>query len=369
MPLSVLIQSRPNLLTSRGGDTTQILKTCEYLRHLGVRADISLDYNADASRYDLVHIFNIFYPHQTYLFARNAKNQKKRVVLSPIYIPPRMMPHGNPLERGIMSWLDSFRPLWPLQSLYRRLARGSRDEAELFLLHHSARWCEKQCMPLVDRALFVAKSEMDAFIRDFQFPEERCLLARNGIEPDFALCSEGCEKRWERFRDWALCAGRIDPNKNQLNLALAARKASVPLVLVGPAPVPGYLKKIRRLESRNLVILPPQARDDLKGLYRAARVHALVSYFDNCGLSNLEAAVHGCQIVASDSGYMRDYLGEHAHWCQPDDVDSISAALTKAMQAPASNDLSRLIRETLTWEKTAQVIHEAYEHILAQSLH
>ena len=36
MPISVLMQARPNLFAAPGGDTTQLLKTADALRALGV---------------------------------------------------------------------------------------------------------------------------------------------------------------------------------------------------------------------------------------------------------------------------------------------------------------------------------------------
>jgi len=361
MPLSVLIQARPNLFQSVGGDTTQVQMTREHLRGLGVRAEISLNYRADVSAFDLVHIFNAYYPHQALLFARNARRQGKRVVLSPIFIPPGAIPHGNPLERGWMSWLDSFRALWPVQSLYRRVAKGSRDAAEALLLRKSARACEKELARLIHFALPNSVSEQKCFTRRFRFPADRCRIVPNGVEERFGECSAECEQAWEHLRGRALCVGGIMPNKNQLNLAIAARKAGVFLTLVGATPVPRYLEKVRRLEGPGLAILPPQPREALKGLYRVSHVHALVSHFETTGLVNLEGALHGCRIVASDRGYMRDYLSGHAHWCDPNDVDSIAAALRRAMAEPKGYEFAEEIRRRFTWREAARQTLAAYE--------
>ena len=85
--MKVLFQSRKTLFTAPGGDTTQILKTKEYLEKLGVTVDISLDLTPDVSAYDIVHVFNLMRPQELYLQVKNAKKYGKKVALSTIYGP------------------------------------------------------------------------------------------------------------------------------------------------------------------------------------------------------------------------------------------------------------------------------------------
>ena len=49
--MKVLFQSRKTLYSAPGGDTTQLLKTKEYLEKLGVQVDISLELTPDVSSY------------------------------------------------------------------------------------------------------------------------------------------------------------------------------------------------------------------------------------------------------------------------------------------------------------------------------
>ena len=48
--MKVLMQSRNNFFTLRGGDTIQLEKTKAELEKLGVEVDFSLDFNPDLSR-------------------------------------------------------------------------------------------------------------------------------------------------------------------------------------------------------------------------------------------------------------------------------------------------------------------------------
>ena len=71
--MNVLFQSRKTLFSAPGGDTTQILKTKEYLEKWGINVDISLDLTPDVSKYDIVHVFNLMRPQELYLQVKNAK--------------------------------------------------------------------------------------------------------------------------------------------------------------------------------------------------------------------------------------------------------------------------------------------------------
>lgn len=78
--MKILFQSRKTLFTAPGGDTTQILKTKEYLEKAGCIVDITLELEPDLSGYDIVHVFNLMRPQELYLQVRNAKSSIKRLL-------------------------------------------------------------------------------------------------------------------------------------------------------------------------------------------------------------------------------------------------------------------------------------------------
>src|SRR5277367_3827015 len=85
-PLRVLFSSRTTLFSTPGGDTIQLLKTAESLRLLGCEVTISVDLNHSLDGYDIVHLFNLTRPQETYHQARRATRRGIPVILSPIYV-------------------------------------------------------------------------------------------------------------------------------------------------------------------------------------------------------------------------------------------------------------------------------------------
>lgn len=111
-------------------------------------------------------------------------------------------------------------------------------------------------------------------------------------------------------------------------------------------------------------ILGQVSHEELAHYYKAAKVHALISWMDTPGLSSLEAGAMGCNLVITDKGDTRDYFGDDAFYYEPDSIDSIRDAIVRAYNAPVDPALSRLIREGYNWQKTAEKTLERYKHAL-----
>jgi len=79
------------------------------------------------------------------------------------------------------------------------------------------------------------------------------------------------------------------------------------------------------------------------------------------GLSSLEAAAMGKNIVVTTKGDTYDYFEDYAFYCEPDDIESIKKAITKAYDGPVNPKLKQKILEKYTWEQTAIETLKAYE--------
>ena len=82
------------------------------------------------------------------------------------------------------------------------------------------------------------------------------------------------------------------------------------------------------------------------------------------GLSSLEAAAMGCNIVVTKKGDTYDYFEDYAFYCEPDDVDSITRAIDRAYNSTFNPKLKEKILTDYIWEKTAQETLKGYELIL-----
>lgn len=360
--MRVLFQNRSDVLTKRGGDTTQMLKTKEGLERLGLQVDVILDPVTDYHAYDLVHLFNI----QTFLETRpqleRAKSDGRTVALSTIWwrmtefeIHRLRRPGWNQLRRVVGTrlagamferWVRARRPHFDAQSWLLRnadvLLPNSNAEAEL-LMEHFALSRENTHMQVVHNAI-----DKDIF---------------KGADPQLFASKHG-------LRDFVVCAGRIENRKNQINLIRAMREIGVPLVLIGqPSPnQEDYVSLCRSLAAKmgtdRVWFIDHLDAKELASAYAAAKVHALVSWLESPGLATMEAAVAGCNVVTTDRAPVDEYFGNLAWRCDPSSVRSIRDAIRAALAAPRQTALRDKIVSDFTWDRAARETLQGYEMAL-----
>jgi glycosyltransferase involved in cell wall biosynthesis len=170
------------------------------------------------------------------------------------------------------------------------------------------------------------------------------------------------------LRDFVLEVGAISPVKNQLGLIDALYDLPVPLVFVGQpaAKMPEYAEqcKARAALRGDVTFIDRLPHDELPGLYALAAVHALPSWRETPGLVSLEAAAAGCRIVTTSIGSTRDYFGDLAWYCYPDDLRSIRTAVEAALKAPPSPALRERVLREYTWHRAGAATLAAYQKVL-----
>lgn len=367
--MKVLFQSRSTLFSVPGGDTVQVLKTKEYLSKLGVGVDISVGLEPDLAGYDLVHLFNLIRPQDVLIQVRNAKKQGKRVALSTIY--GLYTEYDRSARHGIARLASNHLPTSTLEYL-KTIARAVKNKEihkgilQYLALGHAR--AQREIVSLVDVFLPNSGAEMKRVMEDFPGAGKKpFVVVPNAVDtalfdPDRVVVSD----RVEPWQGCILCVARIEGRKSQLNLVRAMKGLPYQLVLIGkPAPNHlAYFDQIKEEAGDNVHILGQVDHDLLPQFYKAARVHALVSWMETPGLSSIEAGVMDCNLVVTDKGDPRDYFGDLAFYCEPGDVDSIRTALLNAFEAPLNASLRPHILANFTWERTAEKTLEGYRRAL-----
>ena len=160
--------------------------------------------------------------------------------------------------------------------------------------------------------------------------------------------------------------GRIESRKNQLKLIRALNNTRYELYIHGkPSPnnMP-YFEQCKAEAAPNIHIGGHLDEEMLYTAYANARVHVLPSYFETTGLSSLEAAVMGCNIVVTDKGDTRDYFADDAWYCDPDSVESIKQAVDAAYNTPYNEAFRQRILSEYTWKRAAEETYKAYADVL-----
>jgi glycosyltransferase involved in cell wall biosynthesis len=232
---------------------------------------------------------------------------------------------------------------------------------------------------LLEQALRVlpnSQSEADLLQRTFALDgsfQHKVDVVPNGVDSDLfrppPAPSRGFQEKYG-VRDFVLEVGAISPVKNQLGLIEALHDLPVPLVFIGQpaAAMPEYAEicRARAAERGNVIFVGRLPHEELPGIYVLAAVHALPSWRETPGLVSLEAAAAGCRVVTTSIGSTRDYFGDRAWYCYPDDRASIRAAVEDALCAPPSTALRRRVLTEFTWQRAGEATLASYRAALGQ---
>jgi glycosyltransferase involved in cell wall biosynthesis len=145
-------------------------------------------------------------------------------------------------------------------------------------------------------------------------------------------------------------------------LQLAQEGHTLSLDLVGPA----YPPALRRLEkvlskypdaSKTVRYMGPQAYAAMDQLIRDADILLFASTCETFGLTLLEAMASGKPVLASDIPVARELIGDNAGFFNPENVESVKAAILEALQHPEAalqkaNRAYELV-PSFSWQKTA----------------
>ena len=373
--MRVLIQSRKNFYTLRGGDTVQLTKTKLELEKLGVNVDISLEYCPDLSNYDLVHVSNVTRIQETYLQVKNAVTQNKPIVLSTIFWP--MDEFEKKGQIGIRKLINEHLNIDDEERI-KAIARfiydkNSRDIATRNLWKIGYTKMQRYVLSSVDEFLPNSEIEMDKLSSHFNVEKNNYYVIPNAIDENIAYkkYNEATPPEFEKFRDAVICVGRIEPRKNQLSLVRALDGSNYKLILVGQVSKnqTNYFKQIQKyLEKNNeFTYIPHIDNDQLYQLYKVCRVSALPSWLDTPGLVSLEAGAMGCNLAISTRGSTKEYFKNYAYYCEPDDINSIRKAVDNAYNASKNEELKNLILNNYTWKIAAKKTFEAYNAVLSKT--
>lgn len=366
--MKILFQSRKTLFTGPGGDTIQILKTKEYLEKFGVKVDVSTELEPDVIDYDLIHIFNLMRPQETYLQVKNAKKQNKRVALSTIYglyTEYERKARGGIIQR-FSNILSPFQVEY-LKVLTRAVKSNEVHRGTLNVVLKGYYKTLKEIIDMVDIFLPNSQSEMDRIKQDFDLTNPLYSTIPNAVDEQlFDYDGTYINDDVKQYKNCILCVARIEGRKSQLNLVKALTGSPYQIVLIGK-PAPNHVKyydQIMKEASNNVVFLDYIPHRELPQYYKVAKVHALISWMETPGLSSLEAAVMKCNVVITKKGDTEAYFEDRAFYCEPNDIGSIRSAIEKAYSTPINENLRNKILDKFTWKITATKTLKAYETVL-----
>lgn len=360
--MKVAFIARSSLYSSKGGDTIQMLQTARHLEQLNIKVDIRLTHEKiNYSQYDLLHFFNLIRPAD---ILPHIKYARKPFVVTPLLID--YSEYDKKYRKGFSGKI--FHHFSKDQIEYiktiARWAKGQQKVKSYSYLYKGQRNSVKNIIQKA--AMFLPNSEM----------EYQKLVESYSLTPPYFIVPNGIDENLFAFRDepqkdknMVLCVARIEGLKNQHNLIKALNNSHYQLFIIGSSASNQsfYNNQCRKSAAENIHFIDHLPQEKLIKYYQQAKVHILPSWFETCGLSTLEAAAMGCNVVITNRGYASEYCKNYAFYCEPSSPSSIFEAVTKASKAGTSKIFQQKIFTHYTWRNAAEKTCEVYHKILSQT--
>ncbi len=216
--MKVLFIARPNLFTSRGGDTVQMEATALYLKRVGV--DVTF-FNAkeslDSKQFDLIHYFNLIDPEDIVGHLDRFTQPK---LLSTIYL--KYDEYDRRYRGGVIGLLGkylSYEGVEYFKTVAKFLLKGEKLSSYKYLIW-GHRGSMKRILKKVDHVLPNSFSELKRVATDFNFCPSSTIVT-NAFDKSVYVARNGLKE------NFVLCVARFEGNKNQINLIKAANKLGV----------------------------------------------------------------------------------------------------------------------------------------------
>jgi glycosyltransferase involved in cell wall biosynthesis len=357
--MKVAMISRSSLFASKGGDTVQILQTARHLREMNISVDIRLaKEKINYEEYDLLHFFNLTRPAD--ILPHLEKSQ------TPFVVTPLLIDYSEfdqHYRKGISGKIFSHLSAGQIE-YFKTIARFAKRQESGINFSYLINGYSKSIKKIIGKAKMLlpnSKMEYDNLVQSFSSPSSYAIVP-NGI--DHHLFALPVNK--QKDPNLILCVARIEGLKNQLNLISALNHSKFQLYLIGSAAVNqnDYYLKCKKNAAPNIHFVDHLPQKELIAYYQKAQVHVLPSWFETCGLSTLEAASMGCNIVITNRGYASEYYDGHAFYCDPASPDSILKAIEEASEEEDDKFFQKKIFTDYTWQNAARKTYEAYQKII-----
>jgi len=357
--MRVVFIVRSNLYSTKGGDTIQVQETAEQLMSIGVSVDIKLTKEAiDYSIYDLLHFFNIIRPADILVHINKAN---KPYVISTIFVEYSEFDKKH--RKGFAGFLFKFFSPGFIEYT-KALARPMKGNDRIVSKEYLWLGQKKSIQKVLSAASYLlpnSESEYDRLKKNFAVTNKYKVIP-NGVSKLFIESHEYEEKE----ASMVICVARIEGIKNQLNLIKALRNTVFKLFIIGgfSPNQEKYYRECKKLATSNITFIQHIPQADLIKFYKKAKVHVLPSWFETTGLSSLEAAVLGCNVVITDRGDAKEYLNKYAFYCDPALPQSIFEAIDAASKAQVNPELAEMVKRNYSWKKAAEETYKAYKEVL-----
>ena len=363
--MKIALIARENLNITKGGDAYVVLKIKELLEKNDIQVELILNKNQFKENFDLYHLFNLGDFKILIFYIKQISKNNKKFVLNPLWYKDNTIFYNIYLiwkEYSIYKNFFNFKArlmgdkfLFNFLKIFNRYRRDLKEE---FIL--------KKASAIIIESKSAQETLCSYFSNLKEEIRKKSFILPLPINEKFL---GPCEEVNLDFKDYVLNVGRIEPFKNQIAIIKALfNNPEISLIFIGKEHYASnkfrfYYQEFDDFIKRrgNIVHLNEVTFEELVYLYENAKVYCHPAIFEPYGLSILEAAYFGCNLVITKNCGVKDYLEDNIFLVDPLDIEELKEKITLALNTPKTK---KNIKISLDWGFYIQELLKIYNYVL-----
>lgn len=318
--MKILLATYPMAHQTPGGGEIQIHYYKKYLTKIGHKVKLFNNWNDKIKNYDLVHFFSCVGGSQH--FCNYVKSLGIPLVISP--------------------------NLW--------ITNKNKNQYNLTEIQN--------ILSLGDKIVCNSKIEMKMMLKIFDLKKKSIEYVYNGVDPIFLKKTNPniFKKKYKISYNFLLNVANIEKRKNQLELVKACNQINQKIIIIGKVRDNNYLNQIKLIDkNKNLKIISNINHNSLilRSAYSACSHFVLPSILETPGLSALEAAASGKNILITKEGSAMEYFLKNANYYDK----KIEKSLRNLIKLPNYSTKNKMFIKNYLWSKCIQRLEGIYKKI------
>lgn len=306
-----------------GGIRVRMMQIAKKLEEAGHQVDFFNPYTSKILNYDVVHCFSLVPEH--YDMVNFAYSNGVKVVISSIV--------GT--------------------------TQGWKIDLMLSLIHHPMMTIynkNQSILKMASTIIVETQKEQEFIIKHYKINRSKISIVPNGIDCICEYTNEVYQKLGYQ-RDYILCVGRIDRNKNQLNVIKALKDSNIDIIFIGGPTTyndPYYqecLSESKGHENIHFWGWIDNGSALMSSAYANAKVFIFPSFQETFGMVLIEAANFGANLVVSNTLPILDYpVFRNCSTFSPNNIREIREKTIEAYSRSKNPNQTTMICKAFSWD-------------------
>jgi glycosyltransferase involved in cell wall biosynthesis len=333
--LNIIFHLRSDANVKPGGDVALGRQYKTILENDGHMVKITTSSGVFDGSFDLALTFNFDRPFESAQFIDNCKKKNIPVMIYALHHPTagvaQYLKFGTMGLRRVFARLAFFQPAMyeTILSIAKALTGNLKVETISNLKFLYVPLAQRFIIKNASKILVSTQMELASICREFNLDATKFAVVPHILD---VVCDTSTAILEKSRNIDVICAGRFESRKNQLLVARLARAMPASKFVFVGTPSSTEALYFSEFEAEiaglsNVSYYPSLPLDELRNLFRNARLFISLSWFEVVSLTEMEAMACGCHLIVGKYSYAEYFTAGRATFVEPNALDLIQQTM------------------------------------------